>query len=76
MSKEKYQHNYRNGQTPDMANDTNYKKPVGFYSPIAPTVPNAPFGMSPSQHAAVVPVQLEYPGERRAAAAVPLPESP
>jgi len=29
-----------------------------------------------SQHAAAAPVQLEYPGEPRAAAAVPLPESP
>jgi len=48
-------------------------KPVGFYGPIAPPGPNAP--ELRSQHVAAAPVQLEYPGERRAAAAVPLPES-
>ena len=49
-------------------------KPVVFYGPIAPSVPNAPELWS--QHAAAAPVQLDNPGERRAAAAVPLPESP
>jgi len=54
-------------------------KPVGFYGPIAPPVPNAPSSECPklrSQHHAAPPVQLQYPGERHAAAAVPLPESP
>jgi len=55
----------------------------GFYSPIALPVLNAPppefpqFGMPAelrSQHDAAPPVQLQYPGERRAAAAMPLPE--
>jgi len=53
---------------------TRTDKPVGFYSPIAPPVPNAP--ELRSLHAAAPPVQSEYPVERRAAAAVPLPESP
>ena len=48
-------------------------KPVGFYGPIAPPVPNAPELRSP--HAAAPPVQSEYPAEHRAAAAVPLPET-
>jgi len=39
-----------------------------------PAVRNAP--KVRSQHDAAPPVQLQYPGERRAAAAVPLPESP
>ena len=51
-----------------------YNKPVGFYAPIAPPVPNAP--ELQLLHAAVPPVQSEYPVKRRAAAAVPLPESP
>jgi len=49
-------------------------KPDGFYGPIAPPVPNAP--ELRSLHAAVAPVQSEYPAERRAAAAVSLPELP
>ena len=49
-------------------------KPVGFYGPIAPPVPNAL--ELRSLYAAAPPVQSEYPDERRAAAAVPLPESP
>jgi len=52
---------------------------VGFYGPIAPPVPNAPVRNAHklrSQHDATPPDQTEYPGERRAAAAVPLPESP
>jgi len=49
-------------------------KPVGFYGPIAPPVPNAPEVRS--QHNATPPVQFEYPRQRRAAAAVLLPESP
>ena len=44
-------------------------KPVGFYGPIAPPVRNAP--QLQSLHAAVPPVQSEYPAERSAAAAVP-----
>jgi len=57
-------------------------KLVGFYGPIAPPVPNAPssecpqFGMPPSFDRSTPPVQLQYPGERRAAAAKPLPELP
>jgi len=39
-----------------------------------PAVWNAP--ELRSQHDAALPVQLQYPGERRAAAAMPLPESP
>jgi len=39
-----------------------------------PAVRNAP--ELRSQHDAAPPVQLLYPGERRAAAAMPLPESP
>jgi len=46
-------------------------KPVGFYGPILPPVPNAP-----SFDCCMPLVQSEYPAERRAAAAVPLPESP
>ena len=53
---------------------TNNNKPVGFYGPIAPQVLNAPKLWS--LHAAAPPVQSEYPAERRAAAAVPLLESP
>jgi len=49
-------------------------KPVGFYGPIAPPVPNA--SELRSLHATVPPVQSEYPTECHAAAAVPLPESP
>jgi len=49
-------------------------KPVGFYGPIAPPVPNAP--KLRLLHAMVPAVQSEYPVKRRAAAAVPLPESP
>ena len=49
-------------------------KPVGLYGPIAPPVRNAP--ELRSLHAAAPPVQSEYPAERRAAVAVPLPESP
>ena len=49
-------------------------KPVGFYGPITPPVPNAP--KLQSLHAAAPPVQSEYSAEHRAAAAVPLPESP
>jgi len=49
-------------------------KPVGFYGPIVPPVPNAP--ELRSLHAATPPVQSEYPDERHAAAAVPLPELP
>ena len=52
----------------------NSNKPVGFYGPIAPPVWNVP--ELRSLHAATPPVQSEYPAERRAAAAVPLPESP
>jgi len=54
-------------------------KPDGFYGPIAPPVSNAPSSECPelrSLHAAAPPVQSEYPTERRAAAAAPLPESP
>jgi len=57
----------------------NFNKPVGFYGPIAPPVPNAPVPNARelrSLHADTQPVQSEYPTERRAAAAVPLPESP
>jgi len=59
--------------------DTQTDKPVGFYGPIAPPVPNAPSSECPelrSQHDAAPPVQLQYPGERRAAVAVAFPESP
>jgi len=49
-------------------------KPVGFYGPIVPAVPNVP--ELRSLNAAAPPVQSEYPAERRAAAAVPMPESP
>ena len=49
-------------------------KPVGFYGPVAPPVPNAP--ELRSLPAAAPLVQSEYPAERRAAAAVTLPESP
>jgi len=49
-------------------------KTVGFYGPIAHPVPNAP--ELRSQHDVAQPVQLQYSGERRAAAAMPLPESP
>jgi len=49
-------------------------KPVSFYGPIVPPVLNAP--ELRSLHATAPPVQSEYPTERRAAAAVPLPESP
>ena len=55
-------------------NQTNRDKPVGFYGPIALPVPNAP--ELRSQHDAAPPVQLQYSGERCAAAAAPLPESP
>jgi len=54
-------------------------KPVGFYGPIAPPVPNAPVPNAlelRSLHSAAPPVQSEYPVECRAAAAVTLPESP
>jgi len=46
-------------------------KPDGFYGPIGP-----PVWELRSLHATAPPVQSEYPIERRAAAAVPLPESP
>jgi len=49
-------------------------KPVGFYGPIAPPVRNAP--ELRSLHTAAQPVQSEYPAERRAAASVPMSESP
>jgi len=49
-------------------------KPDGFYGPIAPPVPNAP--ELRSLYAAAPPDQSGYPAERRAAAAVPLPELP
>ena len=45
-----------------------------FLRPDCAPVPNAPALRSP--HTAAPPVQSEYPAERRAAAAVPLPESP
>jgi len=45
-----------------------------FTAQLRPTVRNAP--ELRSQHTAAVPVQLQYPIERRAAAAVPLLESP
>jgi len=54
--------------------NTPENKPVGFYGPIAPPVPNAP--ELRLLHATVPPVQSEYPAEHRAAAAVPLPEAP
>ena len=53
-----------------------FNKPVGFYGPIASPVPNAPVPNASelrSLHADTRPVQSEYPAERRAAAAVPLP---
>ena len=56
------------------AQEVKQNKPVGFYGPIAPAVPNAP--ELRSQHDAAPPVQLQYSGERRAAAAMPLPKSP
>ena len=51
-----------------------FNKPVGFYCLIAPPIPNAPEVWSVT--AAMPPVQSEYPTEHRAAAAMPLPESP
>jgi len=57
-------------------------KPVGFYGPIAPPVRNAPISECPRaliaarHHAAMPPVQSEYPAESCAAAAVPLLELP
>ena len=54
-------------------------KPVAFYGPIAPQFRMSPVRNAPelrSLHAATPPVQSEYPAEHRAAAAVPLPESP
>jgi len=54
-----------------LVTDRQTDKPVGFYGPIAPPVPNAPSSL----HAAAPPVQSEYHVKRRAAAAVPLPES-
>ena len=63
----------------DNVSDTQTYKPVGFYGPIAPQFRMPPVRNAPelrSQHDAVPPVQLQYPGERRAAAAMPLPESP
>ena len=57
----------------------------GFVWPdCAPSSERPQFGMPPVrnapelrlQHDAAPPVQLQYPGERRAAAAMPLPESP
>jgi len=64
--------------------DFRRNKPAGFYGQIAPPVPNAPssecpqFGMPElrSQHDAAPLVQLQYLGERRAAAAMPVPVSP
>jgi len=53
--------------------DRQTDKPVGFYSPIAPPVGNA--HELRSLHDTTPPVQSEYPAERGAAAAVPLPES-
>jgi len=58
----------------DTQTHTQTDKSVGFYGPIAPPVRNAP--ELRSLHAAAPPVQSEYPAKRRAAAAVPLPESP
>ena len=61
----------------DVLADIHTDKPVGFYGPIAPPVPNAPSSECPelrSLHAATPSVQSEYPVERRAAAAVQLPE--
>ena len=48
------------------------QKPVGFYGPTAPPVPNAP--ELRLLHAAAPPVQSEYHAEHCPAAAVPLPE--
>ena len=58
--------------------------PVDFHGPIAPLVPNAPSSKCPSSECPRDSIaarrraagQSEYPIERRAAAAVPLPESP
>ena len=64
----------------DTHTDRQTDKPVGFYGPTAPpefrmpAVRNAPDLRS--QRDAAPPVQSEYPADRRAAAAVPLPESP
>jgi len=58
---------------------TGQDKPVGFYGPIAPQVRTPPVQNAPELrllHAATPLVQSEYPVERCAAAAVPLPESP
>jgi len=48
-------------------------KPVAFYGPIAPPVPNDTSLECP--RASIAARQSEYPTKRLAAAAVPLPES-
>jgi len=58
----------------DELNNWKIHKPLDFYSPIAPPVRNAP--ELRLLHATGLPVQSEYAAERRAAAAVPLLESP
>ena len=55
------------------------EKPVGFYGAIAPPVPNAPSSECPRASIAArrrTAGSIEYAAERRAAVAVPLPESP
>jgi len=62
--------------------DKHKDKPVGFYDPIASPVPNErpQFRMPAVRNAPELRSQHnaepQYPGERRAAAAMSLPESP
>jgi len=63
-----------------LQNATNkYTNQLVFTAPFRPQFRTPPVRNAPelrSLHAAAPPVQSEYPAERRAAAAVPLPESP
>jgi len=61
--------------------DTHTHRQAGWFfaTPLRPQFRTLPVPNTPelrSLHAAAPPVQSEYPVERRAAAAVPLPESP